>query len=79
MTNSIHFRKGKQCRERWNNYLNPVLNKSEWTIEEDILMLQYIKNSGKRWSKLSVILQGRTENGIKNRFFALIKKQKYLL
>ena len=26
---------GKQCRERWHNHLNPDINKSAWSIEED--------------------------------------------
>lgn len=31
---SIPNRTGKQCRERWNNQLNPLLKKSEWSVEE---------------------------------------------
>ena len=27
-------RTGKQCRERWHNQLNPVINKSPWSAEE---------------------------------------------
>ena len=26
---------GKQCRERWHKHLNPVINKSAWSIAED--------------------------------------------
>ena len=28
-------RTGKQCRERYNNHLNPFFAKSEWTLEEE--------------------------------------------
>ena len=28
-------RNPRQCRERWNNYLNPNLTAEPWTIEED--------------------------------------------
>ena len=29
------FRSPKQCRERWNNYLDPSKDHGEWTPEED--------------------------------------------
>ncbi len=32
----ITNRNGKQCRERWRNHLRPQLNKSEWSVEEDV-------------------------------------------
>ena len=32
-------RTGKQCRERWHNHLDPIINKSEWSIEEDLKLL----------------------------------------
>jgi hypothetical protein len=28
-------RTGKQCRERWTNQLNPLINKRPWSTEED--------------------------------------------
>lgn len=27
---------GKACRERWNNYLDPELNRGPWTNAEEI-------------------------------------------
>ena len=30
----------KQCRERWHNHLNPDLKKGNWTLEEDIYILE---------------------------------------
>jgi len=33
------IRHGKQCRERWNNHLDPSLKKSEWSTEEDVILL----------------------------------------
>ena len=35
----IHGRKGKQCREHWNNCLNPELKKGFWSPEEDFLIM----------------------------------------
>ena len=33
-------RLGKQCRERWYNHLQPDINKSPWTAEEDALIIE---------------------------------------
>jgi myb proto-oncogene protein len=42
---------GKQCRERWHNHLNPNVNKSSWTQEEDGIIYQYQKKMGKSMGK----------------------------
>ncbi|CAD8091038.1 unnamed protein product [Paramecium primaurelia] len=68
------IRTPKQVRERWMNYLNPKLNKTNWTQTEDLQLLTNIVKNGKRWSQLSTILQGRTENQVKNRFKSLMQK-----
>lgn len=70
-------RKGKHCRERWYNHLNPEINKGEWTYEEDILLLQQQKITGNKWSSISRLLKGRTENSVKNRWNSLIKNAKH--
>ena len=33
-------RNGKQCRERWVNFLNPEIKKDPFSLEEDILILE---------------------------------------
>ncbi|OMJ77478.1 hypothetical protein SteCoe_22914 [Stentor coeruleus] len=66
-------RKGKNCRERWNNHLNPEINKGEWSYEEDLILLKEFKNIGKKWSSISKVLSGRTENAVKNRWNTLMK------
>jgi hypothetical protein len=66
-------RKGKHCRERWNNHLNPEINKSEWSYEEDLILLSEFKKIGKKWSSISKCLNGRTENAVKNRWNTLMK------
>ena len=45
-------RTGKQCRERWFNHLNPAINKSEWTPEEDNVLISMQKVFGNQWSKV---------------------------
>jgi hypothetical protein len=35
IANLMQNKIGKQCRERWHNHLNPDINKSSWSEEED--------------------------------------------
>ena len=70
----IHGRSGKQCREHWNNCLNPDLIKGEWTAEEDFLIMYFYEKCNGSWKKIVYLFNGRTENSIKNRFFSQLRK-----
>ena len=68
----IPGRRGKQCRERWKNHLDPNLNKSSWTPAEDMALLSAHRCLGNKWSEISKLLNtGRGENSVKNRFHSL--------
>lgn len=69
-------RNGKQCRERWYNFLNPEINREPFTPEEDLQILKLRKDIGNRWSEIVKLLAGRTENSVKNRFNCMYKKVK---
>ena len=63
----------KQCRERWNNQLNPNINKGPWTREEDAILAQKQKQLGNRWAESARYLPGRTDTLVKNRWNTSIK------
>jgi Myb-like DNA-binding domain len=65
---SLPDRTGKQCRERYVNHLNPRLKNSDWTPVEDATIFHLYNTIGSHWAKMSKIIPGRTDNGIKNRF-----------
>lgn len=71
---TIPGRSGKQCREHWNNTLNPDLLKGEWTSEEDLLIMIFYKKYDGSWKKIIPIFPKRTENSIKNRFYSQLRK-----
>ena len=70
----IPGRSGKQCREHWNNSLNPDVKKGLWTSEEDFLIMIFYKKYDGSWKKIIPIFKNRTENSIKNRFFSQLRK-----
>ena len=73
---SEFFRHGKQCRERWNNHLDPSINRGAWTPEEDIKLLQSFIELGKKWAGIAKRIGRRTENAVKNRWSSLLRKCK---
>ncbi len=70
----IPGRSGKQCREHWNNSLNPDVKKGLWSSEEDFLIMVFYKKYDGSWKKIIPIFKNRTENSIKNRFFSQLRK-----
>lgn len=71
---SLKIRTGKMCKERWNNYLNPLINRGPWTTEEDEKALKYFVIYGNKWSKISKFIENRTESAVKNRIKSLQNK-----
>lgn len=65
----------KQCRRRWQNRLSMDAKNTSWTSEEDNILLKGHKKLGNRWTEIAKQLSGRTDNAVKNRFFALRKKK----
>jgi hypothetical protein len=67
-------RSPRQCRERWKNYVNPSLDFSPWTSEEDDLLLQKCQEFGKKWWKIALLLGNRSKNSCRNRWDALQRR-----
>ena len=72
-------RTSKQCRERWCHHLDPGVVKTDFTREEDALLLQMQATFGNKWAQFARVLPGRTENSVKIRYKSLermLAKQK---
>jgi hypothetical protein len=61
-------RDGKQCRQRWHNHLDPNISKAPWTKEEDDIIIQMQRSSGNAWADIAKLLEGRTNDAVKNRW-----------
>ena len=62
----IPNRTGKQCRERWNNHLDPLVMKNQWSMEENWVLFILQRSAQNRWAKIANVLLGRPDNSIKN-------------
>ena len=66
-------RNPRQCRERWENYINPELSTDPWTAEEDQLLREKYSELGTKWGKISKFLKNRTAIAARNRWYQLSK------
>ena len=67
-------RSTRQCRERYNNYLSPLLKNDPWTSEEDKLLEEKVKEMGQKWSIIAHFFNGRSDVNVKNRYALLVSK-----
>ncbi|EAY22310.1 Myb-like DNA-binding domain containing protein [Trichomonas vaginalis G3] len=69
-------RSRSQCVQRWSRSLNPLINKTQWTKEEDEKLLRMINKYGKRsWTKISSEIEGRTDVQCRYRYQILTKSE----
>lgn len=69
----METRNPRQCRERWNNYVNPALRTDPWSAEEDMLLDQKFAEFGPRWNKISKFFKNRSDNSIRNRWMMIAR------
>ena len=65
----------KQLKERFVNKLDPGINRSRFTAEEDDLIINLFVKLGPRWSEITQHFPGRPDNMVKNRFYSYIRKR----
>lgn len=73
ISNNIIQKTPRQLRDRYVNYLNPNINKAEWTLEEDQCLIHNFMLSQPHFKSMRQFFPGRSEVAIKNRFKYLYK------
>jgi hypothetical protein len=61
-------RNRRQCRERWFNYLSPIVCNGSWTECEENLLRRKVHEAGHKWRVIQAFFPGRTDINIKNQW-----------
>ncbi|OJT10511.1 snRNA-activating protein complex subunit 4 [Trametes pubescens] len=74
----VEGRNNEQCRDRYQEYLNPAVAKGKWTEEQDAALLKAVEQVGMgKWKEVSQVLNvGRTDNMCRMRYGILTRPKK---
>lgn len=78
---SLSRKSAKQCRERYldpgdryENHINTDTAKMDWTLEEELMLIQYHNEIGNKWALIAQKIPGKSDNSVKNHFYSKLRK-----
>ncbi len=68
----LNRKSAKQCKARWNEWLDPSIRKVEWSREEDEKLLHLAKLMPAQWKTIGPLVGGRTAVQCQERYEQLL-------
>lgn len=69
----MNNRNARQCKDRWEGYLDSNINKDVFTNEENYFILKKVEEIGKKWKVISSMMERRTDVAVKSQYRKLIR------
>ncbi|KAI1631398.1 Homeodomain-like protein [Biscogniauxia mediterranea] len=79
ISQQLHSRSPKQCRERYHQNLKPSLNHEPITAEEGAMIEKLVGQLGKRWAEIARRLHNRSDNAVKNWWNGSMNRRKRMI
>merc|ERR1712129_158577 len=74
IADGVQDRNRQQCWERWHYFLQPHLNTTEWSPEEDQELWNCVTEIGKKWAQIrKQCIPNRSADDIRSRWRILVR------
>lgn len=67
-------RKVRPLKLRYENHINTDTAKIDWTLEEELMLIQYHNEIGNKWALIAQKIPGKSDNSVKNHFYSKLRK-----